>query len=84
MIGVAENHLGTGLLELTNFDSFHGAEGSDGHKGRQLDCPVSRLKSSSACAAVAVLVNECVYGNGTVGLSPENNWSVFPHSFWGE
>ena len=63
MIGVAQYHFCAGLLELSDFDSFDGAEGADGHKRGQFDGAVSRLESPSPCTAVVVLVNECVHGN---------------------
>jgi hypothetical protein len=63
MIGIAQYHFGTGLLELSNFDSFDSAERSDGHKRGQFDRAVCRMQSSPPGLAVSVLMNECVHGN---------------------
>jgi len=62
MIGITQNHFGTSLFELSDFDPFDGSERSDGHKRREFDGSVSRLESPSPGVAAIVLMDECVHG----------------------
>ena len=53
MIGVAQNHLGTRRMDLSNCQAFDGALRANRHEAWQLDRSVWRAKNAAPRRAIA-------------------------------
>ena len=58
VVGVAQNHMGTGRSDLVDRDALDGSLSADGHESRRFDLAVRRQKKTATRRSGCVAVRE--------------------------